>query len=78
MKWRPGGAAHCNRRSNPTQSLIVIAKTLYSALQGKNLNVDAKMESDPWRKPGVACDKHQGREPKTSTMSFHNKVSLPY
>ena len=36
------------------------------------MNVDAKMEPGPGRKPGVACNKHQGRELKTSTISFQN------
>ena len=49
---------------------IVTAKTHILCVARENLNVDAKMEPGPGRKPGVACNKHQGRELKTSTISF--------
>ena len=32
------------------------------------------MEPGLGRKPGVACNKHQGRELKTSTISFQNPI----
>ena len=56
-----------------TQSLIVAAKTLYSALQGNISTLMLRMEPGPGRQPGVACNKHQGRERKPQ-QSFQNPI----
>ena len=53
-----------------TQSLIVAAKTLYSALPGNVQMLMLKMEPGPGRQPGVACNKHQGRERKLQQYLF--------
>ena len=74
MQWYRGGTAHCNRRSRPNPELDCNRKNPIWCVARENLNVDAKMEPGTGRKPGVACNKHQGRELKTSTISFQNLI----